>query len=208
MCVNCNNCDCDGTGMSLSKYKGEKGDQGDQGIQGDAGTDGINGISIISTVINPANSQELLITYSDNSINTVAYPNPSPAGIISMWSGAIGSIPTGWALCDGTNNTPDLSGKFIVGFDPSGLLDSGDYAAVGNTGGASSVALTTTQMPSHSHQIYTTEGGATTGANEDALNVNTINQSDIAIESVTPSGAGLAHENRPSFYTLAYIIKQ
>ena len=35
-----------------------------------------------------------------------------PIGMIVMWSGD--DVPTGWALCDGTNNTPDLSGRFIV----------------------------------------------------------------------------------------------
>ena len=31
-----------------------------------------------------------------------------------MWSGTIASIPTGWALCNGANGTPDLTDKFIV----------------------------------------------------------------------------------------------
>lgn len=34
-------------------------------------------------------------------------------GIICMWSGAFEDIPDGWALCDGTNGTPDLRTKFI-----------------------------------------------------------------------------------------------
>ena len=38
-----------------------------------------------------------------------------PQGAIVMWSGAITSIPTGWSLCDGTNGTPDLTDRFIVG---------------------------------------------------------------------------------------------
>lgn len=36
-------------------------------------------------------------------------------GKIFLWSGAIGNIPIGWALCDGTRGTPDLSGRFIIG---------------------------------------------------------------------------------------------
>ena len=40
-----------------------------------------------------------------------------PAGIIFFWSGPITNIPVGWALCDGTNNTPDLSDLFILGTD-------------------------------------------------------------------------------------------
>ena len=36
-------------------------------------------------------------------------------GMIVMWSGTIANIPTGWALCDGNNSTPNLTDKFIVG---------------------------------------------------------------------------------------------
>jgi hypothetical protein len=31
-----------------------------------------------------------------------------PRGVIVMWSGQISQIPTTWALCNGTNGTPDL----------------------------------------------------------------------------------------------------
>lgn len=47
-----------------------------------------------------------------------------PTGIIVMWSGTLASIPSGWALCDGTGGTPDLRDKFIYGWtaatDPGG----------------------------------------------------------------------------------------
>jgi microcystin-dependent protein len=66
-----------------------------------------------------------------------------PAGIISMWSGSIASIPTGWALCDGTGGAPDLRDRFVVG--------AGSTYAVGATGGANTVTLDTTQIPSHTH---------------------------------------------------------
>lgn len=37
-----------------------------------------------------------------------------PTGAIVMWSGALASIPSGWALCDGNNGTPNLLQKMIV----------------------------------------------------------------------------------------------
>ena len=68
-----------------------------------------------------------------------------PSGVIMMWSGAEGAIPSGWYLCNGQNSTPDLRNKFIVG------AGSGSSYSVGNTGGANSVTLSTSQIPAHSH---------------------------------------------------------
>jgi hypothetical protein len=38
-----------------------------------------------------------------------------PDGTIVMWHGAIPTIPVGWFLCDGSNQTPDLRDRFVVG---------------------------------------------------------------------------------------------
>lgn len=38
-----------------------------------------------------------------------------PIKSIILWSGNIASIPSGWQLCDGTNGTPDLSSRFVMG---------------------------------------------------------------------------------------------
>ena len=66
-----------------------------------------------------------------------------PAGLISMWSGSIGSIPSGWYLCDGSNGTPNLTDRFVIG--------AGSSYAVNGTGGVSSVTLVTGNMPAHTH---------------------------------------------------------
>ena len=66
-----------------------------------------------------------------------------PVGIITMWSGSIGAIPAGWALCDGAGGRPDLRNRFIVG--------AGTDYAIGNTGGFNTVTLNLTQIPSHQH---------------------------------------------------------
>lgn len=66
-----------------------------------------------------------------------------PQGGIIMWSGV--SIPSGWALCNGSNGTPDLRNRFIVG--------SGGSYAVAATGGLNEVTLDVTNMPSHAHTI-------------------------------------------------------
>jgi microcystin-dependent protein len=59
-----------------------------------------------------------------------------PAGAIIMWSGA--SVPSGWALCDGTNDTPNLVNRFVVGAGSTYSLDA--------TGGSANATL-----PSHTH---------------------------------------------------------
>lgn len=52
-----------------------------------------------------------------------------PSGVVMMWSGAANAIPSGYVLCDGTNSTPDLRNRFVIG--------AGDTYAVGATGGSS-----------------------------------------------------------------------
>ena len=68
-----------------------------------------------------------------------------PSGIIAVWSGSEGSIPSGWYLCNGSNGTPDLRNRFIVG------AGSGSSYSVGNTGGSNTVTLSTSQIRAHSH---------------------------------------------------------
>ena len=70
-----------------------------------------------------------------------------PIGCILLWYGSTGTIPSGWALCDGTLygsvRTPDLRNRFVIG---AGSTYSPDV-----TGGSSTVTLTTSNLPSHSH---------------------------------------------------------
>lgn len=56
-----------------------------------------------------------------------------PTGLICLWSGVADALPAGWALCNGSNGTPDLRGRFLVG--------AGGSYAVGDTGGAASETL-------------------------------------------------------------------
>lgn len=56
----------------------------------------------------------------------------APVGLISMWSGSLGDIPSGWKLCDGQNDTPDLSGKFIMGVSIDRQLDNNMNRTGGN----------------------------------------------------------------------------
>jgi hypothetical protein len=63
-------------------------------------------------------------------------PLPVPAGAVVAWTGAVADIPASWALCDGTNDTPDLTGKFVRA--------TGDTFALGDTGGGNVTGSTST----------------------------------------------------------------
>jgi len=143
-----------------------------------------------------------------------------PTGGIIMWSGSVLNIPTGWTLCDGTDSTPDLRNRFVVG--------AGSTYAVDDTGGADSVTLTASQMPAHIHSFSGTTNttgahthsytrsyisGSATGGSLSRHSLQTANTSSAGNHSHTVSGntgnAGSngSHENRPPYYALAYIMK-
>jgi microcystin-dependent protein len=118
-----------------------------------------------------------------------------------MWSGAIVNIPSGWALCDGTNGTPNLSGKFIVGYDAGDA----DYSEMLNAGGEKKHVLSVNEMPSHTHPsgIKSNSQDYVDGS----ASPNNIGTAGGASISTGSTGGGLAHENRPPYLTLAYIMK-
>ncbi|MBE9009099.1 hypothetical protein IQ250_02645 [Pseudanabaenaceae cyanobacterium LEGE 13415] len=141
------------------------------------------------------------------------------AGMILMWSGQHNQIPSGWALCDGSNGRPDLRERFIVGVNPN----NGDYA-LGRTGGTSQVTLSTSQMPSHDHSVIgyrengtpryfnrlmvcDADGEGTTngGALDNTPNTNEPNLYTSRVMATV--GGNQPHENRPPYYALCFIIK-
>jgi hypothetical protein len=71
-----------------------------------------------------------ILTSDGNGLATWQAPAAIPSGVIVMWSGLLSNIPSGWALCDGSNGTPDLRDKFIYG--------SSAGQNPGGTGGAAS----------------------------------------------------------------------
>ena len=104
------------------------------------GSINMSGHSITNLKAPTSNTDATNKEYVDGEIESVI-----PTGVIVMWSGSTSSVPTGWALCNGQNGTPDLRDRFIVG--------AGNSYSVGSKGGADSVTLTTSQMPSHAHSL-------------------------------------------------------
>jgi microcystin-dependent protein len=151
-----------------------------------------------------------------------------PSGLISIWYGAIGSVPSGWYLCDGSNGTPDLRDRFVIG--------AGNTYAVAATGGATSKTLSTTEMPSHGHTFsattgamsanethshtttnsyYTPDGSAgtfTRGGSANFTSNNAVNSASTAhthdVSGTTAStGSGSSFSILNPYYALAYIMK-
>jgi len=54
-----------------------------------------------------------------------------PRGTIISWYVKTGSVPDGWAVCDGNNGTPDLRGRFLMGAE--------NMSTVGNIGDGKTV---------------------------------------------------------------------
>ena len=129
--------------------------------------------------------------YAYRAESAKAADNGVPIGCIIMWSGAIANIPNGWALCDGTNGTPDLRDKFVVG--------AGTSYNPGNTGGEVFHTLTIAEMPRHNHSHNYVSRGYGEG------NASSATEGSDAPTSYT--GGDQAHENRPPYYALAYIMR-
>lgn len=117
-------------------------------------------------------TESQIICGSRDGTANVLYPVSSgesiPSGIITMWSGASNAIPEGWFLCDGNNNTPDLRNRFIVG--------AGSSYAVGNTGGADTVTLTSSNIPAHFHNVNltTASSGSHTHSHNFSVKLNNL----------------------------------
>jgi len=159
-----------------------------------------------------------------------------PSGGIIIWSGSAASIPSGWYLCNGSNSTPDLRDKFVVG--------AGSTYTVGDTGGSATAtpagsisvagtALTEAQMPKHYHQMvgpgsvtvpqnnqgnYNIFGGGT--PDDSALSYGTWSTGGSAASGSTSTGTsngdshthtatftGTSGTNLPPYYALCYIMK-
>jgi microcystin-dependent protein len=141
-----------------------------------------------------------------------------PVGGIIMWSGTVAGISTltGWALCNGSNSTPDLRNRFIVGAhsgagtgitSTTGPGISTDTATnpnytPGNTGGETSHQLTIAELAAHNHtaDLYRGEGSSFAGGTSAQQQLNNA-------AATTTVGGDNYHENRPPYYALAFIMR-
>ena len=152
-----------------------------------------------------------------------------PTGGIIMWSGSIVSIPTGWALCNGQNGTPNLIDRFVV--------MAGNTYNVGSTGGSKDAIVvshthtqaahnhtaTTDSAGEHTHSTPVNNGGyfqysggggnpgvvipiaggttSSAGVHTHTLTTNTVTP------TINSTGSDGTNANLPPYYALAYIMK-
>ena len=125
-----------------------------------------------------------------------------PVRGIICWNSS--SIPAGWAICNGQISngiqTPDLRDRFVVSI--------GSQYNVGNTGGENFHRLSDEEMPSHVHNFaFRVAGGfmlAKADYNTDFFSGSGSIEQTRATSSV---GGTEAHENRPPYYALYYIMR-
>ena len=147
---------------------------------------------------------------------TTAVAAAFPSGGIIIWSGSSASIPSGWVLCNGSNSTPDLRDRFVVG--------AGSTYSVGGTGGSANAitvshthtATSTVTDPGHTHNVLNTRGGNPDGGAPYIAGATISNQNDPTSSATTgitvgttvaSAGSSGTNANLPPYYALCYIMK-
>jgi len=194
----------DGTGTSVGLNVGSGKTLTVAGTQTVSGIQNITGQLKLSGSV--GTSGQVLV--SAGSSATPTWGNAFVTGMIMLWSGSIASVPTGWYLCDGTNSTPNLKNRFVIG--------AGDTYAVAATGGsADSIVVTHTHTatvtdPGHLHSGAVLLGGPGQAAsgNPNAIGTTNTGTSTTGITvSNASTGTSGTNANLPPYYALAYIMK-
>jgi hypothetical protein len=137
---------------------------------------------------------------------------PIPSGGIFLWSGSIGSIPAGYVLCNGSNGTPDLRNRFVVGAGSTYAVDatggSADAIVVSHTHTATSVVTD----PGHTHAgtYVTVAPGPNTQPAGSNITGGAITSATTGITVATTNastGTSGTNANLPPYYALCYIMK-
>jgi hypothetical protein len=170
------------------------------------------GVPLAPTAATGTNTTQLATTAFVNA-SISASGLPLPAGMIVMWSGSVGTIPSGWLLCNGSNGTPDLRNRFVIG---AGLT----YPVAATGGSKDAVVVAHTHIvgdPGHSHQMTRVLTDLNVDARFDALSQFAVaddaeytdRNTDSATTGITIATAGVSgtNANLPPYYALCYIMK-
>ena len=129
-----------------------------------------------------------------------------------MWSGAVANIPSGWSLCNGSNNTPNLQDKFVVGAGST-------YNPTDNGGSADAVLVSHSHTanvndPGHKHTAGAADGNVnnqpsspfqkTEDGRENVIETDTAT-TGVSV-AITTEGVSGVNKNLPPYFALAYIM--
>jgi hypothetical protein len=174
-------------------------------------------------ILNGSSGTTGQVVISQGSGNPPIWGQAFVTGMIMMWSGTIATIPSGWALCNGSSGTPDLRNRFIVGAS----VDSGGQSVTTITGGNTKTGGTKDAIVvSHTHTATVTDPGHThtavnnfdfivgqaAGGRYDGGPVGgfagglTTNTTGISVSNSTVGSSG-TDQNIPPYFALAFIMK-
>lgn len=177
-------------------------------------TGGTTSTGAVQSVASVGTSGQVLTSNGAGALPSFQTITSFVSGMIMLWSGSSASIPSGWVLCNGSNSTPDLRDRFVIG--------AGSTYAVGATGGSANaivVSHTHTATDSGHTHTYTTRrtnksGGDTPYILSDPYNGENNNgdgtfntNSGTANISVSTTGSSGTNANLPPYYALCYIMK-
>jgi len=225
----------DGTNIveQLDHVVGNFGVGGALSVTGNATVTGNTSITGTTTLQNglilggsPGTSGQVVV--SQGAGNPPAWGQAFVTGMIMMWSGTIATIPSGWALCNGSGGTPDLRNRFIIGAS----VDSGGQSVTTITGsntktGGSKDAIVvshnhTITDPGHTHNPPTglsapylsnafsgdgeIDSSGSTGPSErnSTTGASASNTTGISVNTTGSSGTDA---NLVPYFALAYIMK-
>jgi hypothetical protein len=176
-----------------------------------------NGTSAVQFVAPGTNGN--LLTSNGTTWTSAAAPTAFLTGMIILWSGSIGSIPAGFALCDGTNGTPNLRDRFVVGAGSTYAVNatggSADAIVVSHTHTATSVVTD----PGHTHPplspatAFSGPPNSGQGLRADSAQSTSMATTGSAVTNITvattnaSTGSSGTNANLPPYYALAYIMK-
>lgn len=131
--------------------------------------------NVVKVTVNTQETQiSALQTGQSDLISQIANFSAIPIGCIVLWSGAVSAVPSGWRLCDGTNGTPDLRDRFVVGAraDSNGPATTFITGADTKSGGFKDAAVISHVHPVSSSATVTTDTHTISGtifANDSGL---------------------------------------
>ena len=178
----------------------------------------------VGLVLNGSYGDDGQVLVSQGVSATPTWGDAFVTGMIMLWSGSTASVPSGWALCNGTSGTPNLMDKMIMG--------AGNAYNPDDTGGSANAVLvshnhtlsgSTNATGAHVHSMILSglkqpepRAGAQITAGNDGYQqsgtggnyLSTAGNHAHSISGTTnTTGASATNANIPPYYALAYIMK-